>query len=988
MPPFLLTPASVSYLNQSILAALIIVTLVDRLRSLRLQKPSQQDVVLLMFFGCVLLFSILLFLESALPPSERLYPVYMQNTVLALTLSFLMQFAYTFPHPDPRQIMERRLTLLATAAYLLWEASLSFWRLQMLEQGHVQFRPNFADLFPIAGFLWVILIFIRKAANNWSDPVHRYFALIFLIPLYLATLNLLRTFYYISSTFFHINMSVGILATIFLFVLHYLTSQPGRTSFILKVSGAMLTAMLALYGMIAWLAAPAYAAQYRPNLLDHRSLRFTPNPQGGYDVTEIPFRFEQDFGDNLGLTDSAQTTARVDFDFPFFGQMQRAIFIMDDGFLGIGADVERRDVQFGFGPSPAILPLFVDLAPEHSAHGGVFLHRRADRLLVTYLDVPAFRNTEDLYTFQVALYADGRFDITYNGLPARISYYLGESPDTNVEAIGVKPAAAPGGSVDFASLPLRIGPEGAIQNEYLAFRYFIHEFMGPMAVAIVGSSLFVLILSDALFRYGLARPLRMLLQGVQALDGGQRNVSIPILSNDEIGSLTQSFNNLSGELNALITGLENRVAERTSDLVAANEQLHKLSVAVEQSPSAIVITDTTANIEYVNQAFVQSTGYTFEEVRGRNPRILKSGQTTPEVYQQMWASLTAGRPWRGELINQKKDGQVFWEATVITPILDSDGQLTHYAAIKEDVTARVMAEKALRESEEQYRLLFDLESDAIFIIRNADGQILEANDAAVTLYGYTREELLTRKNTDLSAEPENTQQATHTEFPINQVVVIPLRYHQKFNGAVFPVEITARFITWKGESVHIAAIRDVTQRVQIEQELVRLATTDPLTGLYNRRHFNALAEQIIRRIRPPDHLSILLIDVDHYKSVNDTYGHAIGDMVLRELADRLGQSLRPTDVLARYGGEEFIILLLRSSHHEAEEVARRLCRTVDDHIFRGEDGRIHITVSIGVASLDHEGHNLDDLIHHADIALYQAKDGGRNQWKIWEMVKQ
>ncbi len=987
MPSCLLTPASISYLNQFILSILIAATLARRNYVRRPKQPSQQDTLLFAFFTAFCLFSLLLFLEATSLPSERLYVVYLQNPALGILLIFLSQFAYFFPNPNPKQTLERRLALLAMSAYTLWEVGFAVWRFNQLRFGQVEFRPDLADVLVVLAFLWIILIFARRAFQKRATPGGHYFGLIFLIPLWLAILNLLRTFYHVSNPFYHINMSVGILVTIFLFVLHYLTAQPEKTSFIVKIAGAMLTALLAFFGVAAWLVTPAYAEQYSPNLPDHRTLRFSPNQQGGYDVAEVPFWFDNNLGENLHLTDDSHVrpSADVEFDFPFFGRRYTTIFILNDGVLGIGANPEWRDFQYKFSPVPAIIPLFVDIIPEKSGEGGgVFMRREPDRLVVTYKEIPAFSHPEDIYTFQVILYANGSFDFTYNGLPTPMTYYIGDRPEATVQALGVKPAIASNTSTDLSNLPILGGPNGIIQDEYRSFRLFIHAFLVPLALATLGSSIFFPIISFALFNHGLAQPLDSLLRGVQALNGGQRNVVIPVKFNDEIGYLTQSINNLSGELNGLIADLENRVSTRTSDLVAVNEQLRNLSVAVEQSPSTIIITDIDANIEYVNPAFVRSTNYTFEEVKGKNPRLLKSGLTPQETYQQMWADLTAGKPWRGELINKKKEGQIFWEYTVITPILDANGRLTHYAAIKEDVTARVLAEKALRESEEQYRLLFDLESDAIFIIRNEDGQILEANDAAVALYGYTREELLSIKNTDLSAEPDSTRQATRDKLPRDQVVVIPLRYHRKKDGTVFPVEITARFITWKGESVHIAAIRDFTQRMQIEQELVRLATTDPLTEIYNRRHFNAQAEQMLARTQqPPDHLAILMIDVDHFKNVNDTYGHAIGDIVLKQLAERLGQNMRPTDILARYGGEEFVILLPRTSMSEAEEIARRLCRSVGDHPFEADGAEVHITLSIGLAGLDKKLDTLDSLIHHADVSLYQAKQAGRNQWKVW-----
>ena len=137
-----------------------------------------------------------------------------------------------------------------------------------------------------------------------------------------------------------------------------------------------------------------------------------------------------------------------------------------------------------------------------------------------------------------------------------------------------------------------------------------------------------------------------------------------------------------------------------------------------------------------------------------------------------------------------------------------------------DITERKRAEEALWESEERYRQLFEAESDAIVLIDNATGCILEANSAAAALYGYSKEELLSKKNSDLSAEPEETQRVTQTTpVDVNRVVTVPLRFHRKQDGSVFPVEITGRFLIRQGRSVHIAAIRDITERKQAEEEL-------------------------------------------------------------------------------------------------------------------------------------------------------------------------
>jgi len=160
------------------------------------------------------------------------------------------------------------------------------------------------------------------------------------------------------------------------------------------------------------------------------------------------------------------------------------------------------------------------------------------------------------------------------------------------------------------------------------------------------------------------------------------------------------------EIRRLNEGLERRVAERTAQLEEAMAQqrrtveaVRKLSRAVEQSPATVMITDTNGSIEYVNPKFTELTGYSVEEALGKNPRIVKSGQTPVEVYQGMWEAITGGREWRGEILNRKKNGELYWEAASISPIFNSEGAITHFVAVKEDVTERKAAE------EERERLL-------------------------------------------------------------------------------------------------------------------------------------------------------------------------------------------------------------------------------------------------------------------------------------------
>ncbi len=180
----------------------------------------------------------------------------------------------------------------------------------------------------------------------------------------------------------------------------------------------------------------------------------------------------------------------------------------------------------------------------------------------------------------------------------------------------------------------------------------------------------------------------------------------------------------------------------------AEEQVRKLMRAVEQSPATVVITDTKGVIEYVNPKFTQLTGYAPEEVLGQNPRILKSGEQTAEFYRQMWDTIKAGQEWRGEFHNRKKDGELFWEFSSISPVRDPDGNITHFVAVKEDVTERKQMEA------ERERLISELDAFAHTVAHDLK------NPLAAVL-GFA--ELLTAEGVELSSKDVGESLAAITQ---------------------------------------------------------------------------------------------------------------------------------------------------------------------------------------------------------------------------------
>lgn len=176
----------------------------------------------------------------------------------------------------------------------------------------------------------------------------------------------------------------------------------------------------------------------------------------------------------------------------------------------------------------------------------------------------------------------------------------------------------------------------------------------------------------------------------------------------------------------------------------------------------------------------------------------------------------------------------------------------------------------------------------------------------------------------------------------------------------------------------ILAIRHLYVGYNLQAQLRDLAATDPLTGLYNRRHvFELLHQELKRYERYRENFALILIDADHFKQINDSYGHAVGDTTLRFIAETCMASVRETDVVGRFGGEEFIVLLPHTTGDEAMIVAERIRLAMHDRERRGD--RAHVTLSLGVAEAGPDNATFDDILKAADDALYSAKRGGRDR---------
>ncbi|MDW7709558.1 MAG: PAS domain S-box protein [Deferrisomatales bacterium] len=276
--------------------------------------------------------------------------------------------------------------------------------------------------------------------------------------------------------------------------------------------------------------------------------------------------------------------------------------------------------------------------------------------------------------------------------------------------------------------------------------------------------------------------------------------------------LSLSAVSLEGERHAV--GILRDITERKR----MEDELRTLSRAVEQSPASVVITDREGNIEYVNPRFTEVTGYGPQEARGRNPRILKAGTQPDTHYGELWRTICAGRTWRGEFHNRRKDGEHYWERASVTPILDRAGAVTHFLAVKEDITEAKERALALEESERRYRSLFEGNHAAMLLIDPADGSVVDANPAACAYYGYERDALTRLKITDINMLSEDQVFAEMARARAEERRHVSFR-HRLASGDVRDVEVYSGPLDLRGRKLLYSIVMDVTDRKRAEREL-------------------------------------------------------------------------------------------------------------------------------------------------------------------------
>jgi len=345
--------------------------------------------------------------------------------------------------------------------------------------------------------------------------------------------------------------------------------------------------------------------------------------------------------------------------------------------------------------------------------------------------------------------------------------------------------------------------------------------------------------------------------------GLQSFIAVPLCAQGKVlGSLNlyaQSPGVFDDETVRTFENLATRISV-TALIALDQQQLRLQGTAMASVANAVFITDSDGNIDWANDAFTKLSGYTLEEVCGKTPRVFKSGKHENSYYQKVWQEILAGNVWRGEVVNRHKNGRLYTVNQTITPLRDTQGKVSHFVAIHEDITAQKEAEERIR----------------------------------------------------------------------------------------------------------------------------HMAHYDALTNLPNRTLFiDRLQQELVRAYRSKRLVAVLFLDLDRFKIINDTMGHAFGDLLLKALAERLRNCIRESDTVSRRGGDEFTFIIPDLTNpQDVAPLAQKIVETVSPP-FHIENHEIHVTCSIGIAFYPLDSSNAEDLIKKADIAMYHTKEQGRNNFKFY-----
>jgi diguanylate cyclase (GGDEF)-like protein/PAS domain S-box-containing protein len=412
----------------------------------------------------------------------------------------------------------------------------------------------------------------------------------------------------------------------------------------------------------------------------------------------------------------------------------------------------------------------------------------------------------------------------------------------------------------------------------------------------------------------------------------------------------------------------------------AQAQVAQFQLLTRHVPMMLVYFDvSTWRCTFANHAYAQNFGLTEETIVGRTLFEIVGGAAAQQVQVHIERVVRdkAASTYCREML--RRDGASQWLDVHMLPQLNAAGEVSFVLALVRDTTHERLAEQAMREFQERLDKFMQASAEGIAFHRG--GKIIDANPAGCALLGYSLQEMTQCKYLDFVVSEQKALVSKAIRAREDFVLEVTL-VHKK--GHRVPVELIGRSMLHNGERVRMSITRDVSERIEAQAQIRKIALHDALTGLPNRLCLSEQMGHAIAHARRNDsQFALMFIDLDHFKRVNDSLGHLVGDNLLQVIARRITDALRSNDLVARFGGDEFIVMLPHLLQREdAAAVAKKLLTVIEQPL--NVDGHmISVTPSIGVSFFPDDAQTADALIKNADTAMYMAKATGRANFQFF-----
>ena len=381
---------------------------------------------------------------------------------------------------------------------------------------------------------------------------------------------------------------------------------------------------------------------------------------------------------------------------------------------------------------------------------------------------------------------------------------------------------------------------------------------------------------------------------------------------------------------------------------------------------------------FANKSYAEANGWTVDSIIGKTVREA-IGEAAWRVIEPQ-----VERVLKGEKVEYIRpltlpNGEERVVEVHLIPHFDEQAQMLGAFVLITDITRHQLAERSIRDSEERMRKFAAATNEGIFFHKN--GILTDVNEALLAITGYAREEMIGHSTLEFVAPQWRQTAADYMreggEYPYEAEVA-----HKK--GHNITVELVGKTVLLNGETHRLGALRDITARKHAEARIQYLAHHDMLTGLPNRAYLTERLTTILALARRHGTLvAIMFIDLDNFKTINDSLGHHVGDALLKQVAARIKEVLREADMVSRLGGDEFLVILADfAAPEDAARVAEKLLQVISAPIAL-EGRELCANASIGISVFPRDGDNADDLIRHADAAMYSAKDHGRGHSRFY-----